>query len=179
MSFYSDYVKKMYTCIKEASNNHSFTYSIFAEGPDALKKEHTGSQEYVILRNDYARLFVDVMNSHHFYDASGGITYTLKKSLLQPNEVSISHSCYPRNLRRWVEGGTISRKKKCRAEFCALAWCWYSQWLEEINHHLDKTGLRQSLLENCRDFTEQAEPFGLHVLWKASVCAYEKSFGRS
>ena len=129
MSLYSDYVTKIYTCIKEASDNQKFTFSVFAEGPDALKREYTGAQEFVILRNNYARLFVDVMNSH-FYDVSGGMTYTLKESLFRPQEVSASHSCYPKNLRRWMRGGTISRKRKCRAEFCALAWCWYSGWLE-------------------------------------------------
>ena len=176
MTFYSDYVKNIYSCIKAASNHQNFTYSAFAEGPDALKPGYSVSQEYVILRNDYARLFADVMNNYPFFDVSKRITYTLKESLLRPNEVSILHSCYPKNLRRWMSGETLSRKLKCRAEFCALAWCWYSHWLEEINHDIDQSALNHSLLNVCHKFTEQDDQFGLDVLWNASICAYEQSF---
>lgn len=171
---YACFVSQLYECIKENSLSEQFSLSVFAEGPDALKQEHSGTQEYAILRNEYARTFADVMNNECFQQFTNRRKYVVKKSLLKAGEVTISHSCYPKNLRRWMSGTALSRKKKCRAELCALVWCWFF-WIEEINPRVDKQALEKAFLDICHEYTEEGDLFQPEVLCKASDCAYRQT----
>lgn len=174
---YADFVKSFYDCIKEYSNCPEFSLAIFAEGPTALKDGYSGNREYAILRNKYARDFFDVMEKNTDLHAPYRNSRVLEKSRIYPDQVKITHSCYPKNVSRWMKG-TVSRKQRCRADYCALVWCWYSFWLEEINPDLDKDALRNELLNICHKYSEYGDYFSMEVLWHANFFAYWKALGR-
>lgn len=174
---YADFVKSFYDCIRKYSNCPEFSLAVFAEGPIALKDGYSGSREYVILRNEYARDFFAVMENYKFLHAPYGNEHVLEKSKIYPDQVKITHSCYPKNLSRWMNG-TLSRKQKCRADYCALVWCWYSFWLEEINPDLDKNALKEELLNICHKYSEYGECFSIDIFWHACTFAYWKDLGR-
>ena len=171
---YSKFIKNLYECIKEHSNCAAFSLTVFAEGPGALMQGYSGTQEYAILRNEYARFFVDVMDQNPELFMPDSNPCVLEASRIKLGEVKVSHSCYPKNLRRWMKG-TISRKQKCRAQFCALVWCWYDLWMEEVNPRVDKVSLEQTLLGICREYTACGDRFRMEALWTASICAYTKA----
>ena len=173
---YACFVKDVYECIKRYSDNDAFSLSVFAEGPEALKSGHSGTQEYAVLRNDYARMFFDIVSTleKRYMPESGA--HKLVESRLMPGEIKIAHSCYPRNLRRWMND-TISRKQRCRAELCALIWCWYASWLEEVNPEINKDEVARSLMDICSKYTE-GHSFCLGVLWDACTNAYRNGSGK-
>ncbi|MBR1900085.1 MAG: hypothetical protein IJ820_03370 [Lachnospiraceae bacterium] len=173
---YACFVKDVYECIKRYSDNDAFSLSVFAEGPEALKPEHSGTQEYAVFRNDYARMFFDIVSALEKQYMPESRAHKLEESRLMPGEVRITHSCYPRNLRRWMND-TISRKQRCRAELCALIWCWYASWLEEVNPEISKDEVARSLMEICSKYTE-GHSFCLGVLWNACTSAYRNGSGK-
>ena len=164
---YACFVKDVYECIKRYSDNDAFSLSVFAEGPEASKLGHSGTQEYAVLRNDYARMFFDTVSALEKQYMPESRAHKLEESRLMPGEIKIAHSCYPRNLRRWMND-TISRKKRCRVELCVLVWCWYASWLEEV---------ARSLMDICSKYTE-GHSFCLGVLWNACTNAYRNGSGK-
>lgn len=174
---FATFVRNVYECIKEYSYCDAFSLAVFAEGPEALKDGHTGTQEYAVLRDGYARDFFKVMEHYSEFRASD-ITCKLEESRILPGEVKIIHSCYPKNLRRWMKG-TLSRKQKCRAELCALIWCWYDSWLEEIYSGVDMKIVARALMNICDDYTECGDSFDTDVLWDACTGAYWKALSKS
>lgn len=167
---YASFVTDVFECVKHYSGYDSFSLSVFAEGPEALKPGHSGTQEYAVLRNDHARLFFDTVTTLEGQYMPDGRAYKLEESWLMPGEIKITHSCYPRNLRRWMNG-TISRKQRCRAELCALIWCWYASWLDEVNPEVNKDEVDITLMNICCNYTERRS-FCLDVLWNACTSAY-------
>ena len=91
-------------------------------------------------------------------------------------EVKIEHSCYPKNVRRWLSG-TISRKKKCRIEFCVLVWCHAIGWNLYSNKQNEKLNQCQQKLKTiCMDYLVKEDmldkELSFEMLWNASKCAY-------
>ena len=175
---YAHFVKGLYTCIKEYSHCADFSPAVFAEGPEARKKGYSGTQEYAILRNGYARTFFQAAAAWQAGPAPCAASYELQRSPLYPDEVKIVHSCYPKNLNRWM-GGTISRKQKCRADFCLLVWCWYTSRLEELEPRTDREALGRALLDICRENSAEETSFCMDALRRASTRAYRKALGRA
>ena len=100
-----------------------------------MKRKIEGENyEYAVLRNEYAELFAMVIQNHlELLEISEDI-YQVVHSKLYLYGVKIVHSCYEKNLRRWMSG-TISRKK-CKIEFCVFTWCNAIGWnlvLDEQN----------------------------------------------
>lgn len=174
---YADFVNDMYECIKEYSCCQAFSMAVFAEGPSALEPAHTVSQEYAVLRNEYAKDFYDVIVNNPQLFAPNSNFCELEKSRIIPDEVKVTHSCYPKNIRRWMKG-ILSRKQKCRAELCALIWCWYEYWMEDICSQIDKEAFGKSLLSICHKYTAYGDEFSMDVLWNSCTFVYWKTLGR-
>lgn len=204
MKKYTEFVNKTYKTITELYEvNNNGMYAIFAEG--SSEPLYSPNQEYAILRNEYAKVFVSIIQTHSELLEISDTEYQLKHSPTQihlnnfikkishdmdedistplnfiknfQEEVKISHSCYPKNLRRWLTG-TISRKKKCRLEFCVLVWCHAIGWnLSENNFQDEKLNRCQQKLKSiCMDYLSQEDisnnDMSFEILWKASTYAY-------
>lgn len=167
----SDFIKEIYECIRTYSCCASFSPSVFAEGPDALRAGYTGTQEYALLRNAYATDFYEISKIFSKTHPAGKTVYILEKSRLLHGDARISHSCYPKNLRRWMNG-TIPRKQKCRMDFCILTWCWCHAWLAEIEPNADMEAVKCSLKEICDRYTKSIDDININVLWNACDSAY-------
>ena len=180
MKPYTEFITRIYTCIVGSfESNGKHVAEVFAEGPD--ERSYSGSQEYAILKNEYAKLFKsEVQKNLDLFELSGN-EFQLEQSKIYPTEVKLLHSCYPKNIRRWLSG-TISRKKKCRIEFCVLAWCHSIGWnMVSDDHALKKLRkCQREIAEICKDYicVEQAsEPeYSISLLWKASTNAYRRSY---
>lgn len=179
MKSYIEFVRRAYAALSELYEIDSGNmYGIFAEGP--VKQTYSQNQEYAILRNEYAELFIVIIQNHLELLEISDAEYQVENSNLYPNEVKIVHSCYPKNLRRWLSG-TISRKKKCRIEFCVLVWCHAIGWnllLDDQNEKQYKC--RQDLERICADYLPKGDvkekEISFEMLWKASTEAYFSSF---
>lgn len=101
---YAGFVKDMYECIKKYSDCPTYSIAVFAEGPSALDVLHTGSQEYAVLRNGYAKEFYDVITNNPQLYAPNSNFCKLEESRIIAGEVKVTHSCYPKNVRRWMKG---------------------------------------------------------------------------
>lgn len=175
MKPYTEFVMKVFDCVSESFVTQENKLRIFAEG---VNSNYSGSQEYAILRNDAARLFHSVLSKNAEVFNADLSDFRLKESSIYPEEVKIVHSCYPKNLRRWLNG-TISRKKSCRIEFCVLAWChvvrWDASFEEERVERYDPT--QQKLLCICNEYLgSQDKQLSVDLLWKASCNTYRRSF---
>lgn len=175
---YTEFVKRTYGAICELYGlEGSPMLRVFAEGPD--NPEYSQSQEYVVLKNKYAVTFFSVIMQNSHFTGIPSTEYKLQKSLLCPDEVKISHSCYPKNMRKWLSG-QLSRKKKCRLEFCVLVWCHAVGW--SILPDYDEPKLfkcRQKLREICLDYLSEDDinnkDCTFEMLWKASSYTNQQS----
>lgn len=165
---YACFVKDVYECIKRYSADDAFSLSAFAEGPEALKPGHSGTQEYAVLRNDYARLFFDTVSALEKQYMPESRAHKLEESRLMPGEVRITHSCYPRNLRRWMND-TISRKQRCRAELCALIWCWYASWLEEVKSGIIDKSLVDHEIANIYLYSDDSQQIFQKIIMEKHI----------
>lgn len=174
---FSDFLNDIYNCIKKYANIDEFTLNIFSEGPDAWKENRRSMQDYAVLRDDYAFVFHDVMESY-IEAYSLNIECKLQKSVLIPASVKVAHSCYPKNLRRWMNG-TISRKQKCRVELCTLIYCWYDVWLKEISPKINMKAFTKDLLDLCGNYIDSKEYSNIYLdkdmIWQACEGAYRKA----
>ena len=189
MKKYTEFVKRTYDEIaKLYEGQEENICGVFAEGVQyRLQKNH---QECAILLNEEARMFVAVIQKHLELLEISDTEYQLKHSSMRSCfhqlskegkvDVKITHSCYPKNLSRW-KNGTISRKKKCRIEFCVLVWCNATGWSLSSDRGNEKlNNCRQNLKNICMDYLPQEEilqkEFSFDMLWKASRAAYCQSF---
>lgn len=183
---YSDFIKSIYNCIKAYSGIRDFSCSVFADGPERLDNIYRASQENAVLRNEYAEKFAGVINDFSVFRKIFDGKCELKESTAEISSLSsifhgnsntvvkIFHSCYPKNINRWMNGKTI-RKIKCRVQFCALTWCWYDSWIEELNPDADKDELRNSMSKICSEYIMCDDMFSLEILWRACEAAYRNT----
>ena len=176
MKAYTQFVIKMFECLSELYQaDEKRMKIIFSEGKDFLTYSH--HQEYSVLQNEYARLFVSVIQSHAELFHINNQQYQLEQSGIFSDEVKIIHSCYPKNLRRWLSG-TVGRRK-CRTEFCVLVWCHAIGWNGASDcpkNRLEKCRerMRMICMEYLPDWRESAD-FSIEMLWAAANAAYQAS----
>lgn len=107
-------------------------------------------------------------------DGSGYVTYPS----LANGIALIDHSCYTRNLRRWISG-TLPRKHKSRADFAILAACWSHAWFDPsaseelyLSIRKDIEALVCSIVPDCViDTTPESYTI---AVWKAGSQVYYK-----
>ena len=169
-SGYSSFVSAVYDAVMEVLPPGSRSLMTFAAG-EASKYE-TG--EAAFLRNQKALYFYKVLVSNSEMFGIDPSTVILQSSIIYRDEVAISHSCYAKNLRRWMKG-QLPRKRRCRAEFAALTYCWATAFGSPQQNSNEYIRCREKIKRICRrslaDPSEKELP--LHeLIWRASCSAY-------
>lgn len=170
---YTTFIIDVFTCITNYLFDSKNSLKTFAEGHNSI---YSCCQEYAVLRNSDAMLFYSVFCKHQLLFNIDINEHQLSKSSYYPDEVKLIHSCYPKNIRRWLNG-TISRKKICRIDFCILVWCHASGWSDTTDNNTF-IQCQKELSNICSKYLEIPTPptFSMELLWKASSSAYEQSF---
>jgi len=178
MKAYTEYVNQVFTCISNLFPSQEKKWNIFAEGPvDIL----SATPEYAILRNENADMFCSLIKQNADLFGIQPSDYEPVSSPLYPSEKKIVHSCYSKNIRRWMQG-TVSRKKTCRVEFCVLTWCHVQNWNRPIEKEQEEKFLaaKKVLLQICNKFLHtQYTQLSIELLWQTSSAAYNNSFSRT
>lgn len=172
---YTEFVTKIFNCISERFDASQNALVLFAEGSEGINR--SGSQEYAVLRNDRAQLFYSILCSNMELFGIKHPEHELKISKIYPDEMKIAHSCYPKNVRRWLNG-TISRKKNCRIEFCILAWCHAAKWSASFASEKIDTydNYQKKLLEICNGYLDtQERELTVSLLWRTNCEAYTRT----
>ena len=165
MKAYTKFVNQVFTCISDLFPNRAKELDLFAEGSEQV---YSSMQEYAVLRNENADLFCSLITQYTELFEMPQSDYQPIYSPIYPSERKITHSCYPKNIRRWMNG-TISRKKTCRVEFCVLVWCHIQNWNRPVEEDVDKFLIARSrLLKICNEFLH-AEYFPWNVCGKQAV----------
>lgn len=167
---YSEYVTEIYNAITEVMPSGSRSLLTFAAGEPSRNE----TNESAYLRNEKALFFYNVLVSNAELFQIDTSNIVLHHSLLFRDEVAIKHSCYSKNLRRWMKG-QLPRKRRCRAEFAVLAYCWASAFGTEKqfsdNHLLCKKKIREICYYVLNE-TYSEDCSLLELIWHASCNAY-------
>lgn len=170
---YTAFITDVFNCISQYFFDSRNPLIAFAERDKTI---YTGSQDCAVLRNTDALLFYSVFCDNNDLFSIDIDERLLKKSSIYPDELKIMHSCYPKNIRRWLNG-TISRKKICRIDFCILVWCHACGWNNFSNENI-LLQCQNDLANICTKYSDSAAPlsFSIKSLWEASSWAYDHSF---
>ena len=142
---YTRFVNELLECVFKLISKYDNKLSAFAEhGADS-----NCMQEVAFLRDDDAVLFVDIIHDNSDILGVDKDDYELILPKSKFSRIKYSHSCYPKNVRRWMKG-TLSRKKRCRAEFITLVVCWAIDWKRKMGMEDAYVECRNGLLEACR-----------------------------
>ena len=167
---YSEFVTQIYNAVIDVMPLNSRGLLAFASGGD-LENE---TNETAYLRNEKAIYFYSVLvsNSELFQIDQSNIF--LQQSLLFQDEIAIHHSCYAKNLRRWMNG-QIPRKRRCRSEFAALAYSWANAFGTNQQNDDKYVLCRERIRVLCQASIDHhaldAFPL-LDLIWHASCNAY-------
>ena len=138
-------------------------------------------QEYACLCGDQAKLFVWLLRDRAEQTGLDRDLFRVEYSrvaLLHGFPTGrCTHSCYPKNIKRWLTG-TLSRKKRCRAEFVALAACWAAGWSADLIQAPPYSSIMQELLERLtsgQDTLPKDIRALFDLLWLSSEQAYRNS----
>ena len=197
MKPYTSFVNAVFDCIVNSFEEKSELLTRFAvrtlpttDAEWGSKPLRLGLQDYAVLRNDDADLFnsfyceyaglmgVKAEDARYVVTSSEHKRTGKRTELRIPAKSRLEHSCYPKNLRRWLTG-TISRKKANRCEFCILVWCHATGW----NASFDKENTaaynecHKELLTICNKYAGNAAPvLSFEQLWNASSMSYRASY---
>lgn len=175
MREYAMFVKGIIEAISEAKGSN-LSLTDFAEGPFS-GEFCTTLQDAAMLTGENAYLFyLIVHNCVKIFDMELA-DFPVEYTRLVPIQEKYLHSCYPKNLRRWMEG-TLPRKKKCRVELVVLTACWASGWSNPIKETQDCILCRSKITNLCAGILHTKVPEAsdmesfVRLLWKASQEAY-------
>lgn len=166
---YSEFLTDIYSAITEIMPTDSTSLLTFASGE--ISKNETNEIAY--LRNEKALYFYKNLLSNSELFQIDPSTVILQRSLLFSDEIAIRHSCYAKNLRRWMNG-QAPRKRRCRADFAVLSYCWITAFGSDKQYQLDYQLCKSAVKQICRNIIPDSE-FNLHLLnmiWLASTKAY-------
>ena len=127
-------------------------------------------QDSALLMNDCAEFYLRVIRKNKDVFQIKGENYMSKPSLIRKGETRYNHSCYPKNVRRWLQG-TLSRKKECRVQFCTFLYCWATGW---GNPGVEHEKCQQELRKICKSyFPEVSEELDLlSLFWTTLETVY-------
>lgn len=174
---YTEFVTRLLNCIFTILPKDKSPIESFAETEDRCR---LSSREFSVLKNKNAEMFHKVIQTYEEVLGVAEEEYRPFSTSLCPEQPRLSHSCYPKNLQRWLKG-TVSRKKQCRVEFCVLVYCHAMNWSMEASEGTGKYAeCRSELIEICNEFLgETAEKeFSFELLWRASCAAYKNSIAK-
>lgn len=167
---YSEFVTEIYTAITEVMPSESKSLLTFAAG-EVSRNE---TNEIAFLRNEKASYFYELLlsNSELFRIDPSGII--LQRSLIFKDEIAIRHSCYAKNIRRWMNG-QLPRKRRCRAEFAVLAYCWATAFGAEQRNSANHIKCRENIRRLCHRVLGETKADDyplLDLIWLASCTSY-------
>lgn len=170
---YTQFINEIFDAIKPVLPAKMHPYTAFSEGPG--RTELLSSQDNAVLRRDPAVFFLKSIrkNSALFnidrnkYKAKRSITVELERT------VSYNHSCYPKNIRRWMNG-TIPRRKKSRVEFCALVYCWAVGWSSSSAIDEAHLSCQTQLRTICKKYGTPFNQDLIEVLWTTFDSLYRR-----
>lgn len=182
-SIYTAFIQDVFSNVYRLVNGGTMTE--YAEGG---LHNAGGTYEYAVLRGERAEVFLSIINNNIKSLDVGELMFkpeytkisVILYSNMQINQVKYSHCCYPKNLQRWLNG-TLSRKKRCRIEFVALAVCWAAGWSLDMKNETDYMECRTALVKICEKYMG-ATFAQLHsinelfdMLWRTCEHVYQKS----
>lgn len=168
---YAEFVSDIYSVILDIMPTDSKGLLTFAAG-EVSRNEISDS---ALLRNEKALYFYSVLlsNCEKFHIDPSGII--LHRSLIFRDEISIQHSCYAKNVRRWLNG-QIPRKRRCRADFTVLTYCWITAFGSVRKNEPKYMLARKKIRIICQQILSEAEYDKslslLDLIWLASSYAY-------
>lgn len=183
-TLYTMFVQELYGATNQLLQGKEVELSQYAEGG---KKNSFVTQECAWLYGEQASLFLKVIWSNRdflqiaddaFFPQYSKIDFQNPYGMRK--EIKYSHSCYARNLRRWLNG-TVSRKKKCRIEWIALVTCWAAGWSRELCVEQQYVQCREQLTQICRKYNKEIveQPQTIKqlfvMLWNTSQLVYYES----
>lgn len=174
MNSYSRFINESFriiTRILPSNGNKLYTFAN-GEGSDSQ-----GTNEFACLENHKAIMFYGLFVSNAEYFKIDPVSLILKRSKIYPDNVSIVHSCYEKNMRRWLNGQK-SRKALNRAEYVLLVYCWSIDWYGKGYQDQSHLKCRKELSDLCRAIlkTTDTDIDLLSLLWSASRKAYKDSY---
>ena len=129
-------------------------------------------QDTAMLLNDSAEFYVQVIHQNQRLFQIDPNEYVITRSIARKDEKQYIHSCYPKNVRRWLQG-TLSRKKKCRVQFCTFLYCWAVGWgMPEEKHRKCQQELNRICRLHFPDIPE--DMVFLPLLWMSLEAVYRK-----
>lgn len=170
-SNYSQFVSSIYSVITGLMPPGSKNLLTFAAGGKSVN----GLSDSAFLRNEKALYFYNVLKSGSELFQIDTSEITLHRTLFFHDEVSIDHSCYPKNLRRWMKG-QVPRKRRCRADFAVLTFCWITAFGSDMKDRKEYVSARDQVRQICRQILPEeicgdSAPL-LELIWLASGYSY-------
>lgn len=190
MNDYSKFIKYSFSIVSELLPPNEIPTSVFAFGgiPDfktngqiqysSPNSSPSLPSDYAILSNNKAYIFYAILISHSDMFGINPSSVRIHHSRLFPDEVSVSHSCYSRNLKRWMNGQK-SRKRLTRAEYVTLIYCWTMNWFDNLpleSVHIECYKQLKHLCIELLSHDENADTDLLSLLWKTSNKCYLSSY---
>lgn len=168
---YAEFVSNIYSVVLEIMPAGGKSLLTFAAG-EISRNEISDS---AFLRNEKGLYFYSILlsNSEKFHIDPSKII--LHRSLIFRDEVSIQHSCYAKNVRRWLNG-QAPRKRRCRADFVVLTYCWITAFGSDRKSESKYVLAREKTRMICQRIlskTEYASSISLlDLIWLASSYSY-------
>ena len=177
-----DLVNQDYAILRD--DDALFFKSVFKENERLLEvkaSERFGKQPQEL---SYSKVIADnddskEENIHWLMNETLGRKQKFFMMLNNDSVIKVAHSCYPKNIRRWLKG-TISRKKENRIDFCIISWGhitgWDSGFTRRPEYYNDQ---QKKMLGICNEFAGTNEKIlSFKLMWEASCRAYQKTFVR-
>lgn len=174
---YANFVTEIIKCIEPLMNPDEDKLVAFSGG---CSNKMRNLQDYACIRGSDAVFF---LNCAQLLKADPGVNemcFQPEYTIANPKTPKYTHSCYAKNLRRWMSG-TISRKRKCRAEFVLLAACWcFGFGQDELKVKPEIDVCRRQIRKVCQMITgndyknvdQNNIAMFVKILWEASDKAY-------
>ena len=168
---YAGFVSDVYSAVLDIMPDNSKSLLTFAAG------EVSGYElgDSAFLQNEKALYFYSILLSNHEKFHIDPSKIVLHRSLIFRDEVSIQHSCYAKNLRRWMNG-QLPRKRLCRAEFTTLTYCWITAFGSPEKEEPKYVLARENITSICQDILHETgydkSISLLDLIWLAANYAY-------
>lgn len=186
MNAYSTFINDTFSIISAVLPSSGNKVLAFSYGENnihrtnEIKLPSSLMSDYASLTNSKAALFYALTISHADMFGVDHSNIKLEKHKLYTDSISIHHSCYSKNLRRWMNGQK-SRKALNRLEYIVLVYCWSIDWYGV--GYMDQSHIlcRNELVSLCKRILGKTD-FScrlLDLLWYASCKSYADAYSAS
>lgn len=186
MNAYSKFINDTFSIISEILPKSGNPLSFFSYGEKSSFRTN-GSSWHSDMTNDFASLnnlkaalfYALVVQSADLFGVDHSSVKLRRHKMFQDN-ITIQHSCYSKNLKRWMNGQK-SRKALNRLEYVILLYCWSVDWYE--SGYMDQSHIhcRNELTSLCKRRLKTSDSTSglLELLWYASCKSYTDAYAAS